>query len=55
MSNNYTNPAELPLTETESRYREVRDLSKMRIIPAKEKEPDFYDDEVHKRIAVYLP
>ena len=54
MSNEYTTPAEIPLTETESRYREVRDLTKLRVIPAKEKEPDFYDDEVHKRIAVYV-
>lgn len=54
MSKEYVNPAEIPMTETESRYREVRDLTKMRIIPAKEKEPDFYDDEVHKRIAVYV-
>ena len=54
MSKEYVHPAEIPMTETKSRYREVRDLTKMRIIPAKEKEPDFYDDEVHKRIAVYV-
>ena len=55
MSNEYINPAQKPITETESYYREVRDLTKLRVIPAKEKEPDFYDDEVHKRIPLVVP